>query len=95
MQRRLPPLAGHRIVWSLPEYRIPVCSPKLSARVPLRCMLDLEKHTLLHSTSRPTVGSDWLHASGAPDLKPQHSLVFEHNCQTLQAALLRRVADQG
>jgi LysR family transcriptional regulator, glycine cleavage system transcriptional activator len=79
--------AGYRVIWSLPEYRIPVVSPKLSARIPLRCLLDLEKHTLLHSTSRPTVWSDWLKAAGAPDLKPQHSLVLEHNYQTLQAAL--------
>jgi len=80
-------VAGYRIIWSLPEYRIPVCSPKLSAHLPLRCLLDLEKHTLLHSTSRPTVWSDWLKAAGSPDLKLRHSLVFEHNYQTLQAAL--------
>jgi LysR family transcriptional regulator, glycine cleavage system transcriptional activator len=80
-------VAGYRIVWSLAEYRIPVCSPKLLARVPIGCILDLEKHTLLHSTSRPTVWSDWLKAGGVSDLKQQHSLVFEHNYQTLQAAL--------
>ena len=80
-------VAGYRIIWSLPEYRIPVCSPNLSSRLPLRCLLDLEKHTLLHSTSRPTVWSDWLKAADAPDLKLRHSLVFEHNYQTLQAAL--------
>jgi LysR family transcriptional regulator, glycine cleavage system transcriptional activator len=80
-------VAGYRIIWSLPEYRIPVCSPDLAARIPLRCLLDLEKHTLLHSTSRPTVWPDWLKAAGAPDMKPQHSLVFEHNYQTLQAAV--------
>ena len=80
-------VAGYRIIWSLPEYRIPVCSPKLSARLSLRQLLDLEKHTLLHSTSRPTVWSDWLKAAGSPDLQLQHSLVFEHNYQTLQAAL--------
>jgi LysR family transcriptional regulator, glycine cleavage system transcriptional activator len=79
--------AGYRIIWSLPEYRIPVLSPKLSTRIPLRCLSDLEKHTLLHSTPRPTVWSDWLKAAGGPDLKPQHSLIFEHNYQTLQAAI--------
>lgn len=78
---------GYRIIWSLSEYRVPACSPKLSARLPLRRLLDLENHTLLHSTSRPTVWLDWLRAAGGPDLKQQHSLVFEHNYQALQAAL--------
>jgi LysR family glycine cleavage system transcriptional activator len=80
-------VAGYSIIWSLPEYRIPVCSPKLSAGLPLCHLSDLEKHTLLHSTSRPTVWSEWLKVAGQPDLKLKHSLVFEHNYQTLQAAL--------
>jgi LysR family transcriptional regulator, glycine cleavage system transcriptional activator len=80
-------VAGYLIVWSLQEYRIPVCSPKLLARIPLDRSRDLEKHTLLHPTSRPSVWADWLKAAGVPDLKPRRSLVFEHNYQTLQAAL--------
>jgi LysR family transcriptional regulator, glycine cleavage system transcriptional activator len=80
-------VASYLIVWSLREYRIPVCSPKLLARIPLRRLRDLEKHTLLHPISRPTVWSDWLKAAGVPDLRARGSLVFEHNYQTLQAAL--------
>jgi LysR family transcriptional regulator, glycine cleavage system transcriptional activator len=80
-------VAGYVIVWSLREYRIPVCSPKLLARIPIHRLQDLEKHTLLHSTSRPSVWSDWLKAAGVVDLKPRRSLVFEHNYQTLQAAI--------
>jgi LysR family glycine cleavage system transcriptional activator len=57
------------------------------SRIPLDCVRDLEKHTLLRPTSRPTVWSDWLKAAGVPDLKPRQSLVLEHNYQTLQAAL--------
>jgi LysR family transcriptional regulator, glycine cleavage system transcriptional activator len=79
--------AGYHVVWSLPEYRIPVCSPKLLTRIPLRRACDLEKHTLLHPRSQPTVWSDWLKAVGVPDLTPRRSLTFEHNYQTLQAAL--------
>lgn len=71
----------------LSEYRIPVCSPKLLSRIPLRRPEDLGKHTLLHSASRPTVWSEWLNAAGIPELRPERSLVFEHNYQTLQAAL--------
>jgi LysR family transcriptional regulator, glycine cleavage system transcriptional activator len=80
-------VAGYLIVWSLREHLIPISSPKLLARTPLRRLRDLEKHTLLHATSRPTVWADWLKAAGVPDLKPRRSLVFEHNYQTLQAAL--------
>jgi LysR family transcriptional regulator, glycine cleavage system transcriptional activator len=87
MRRGTDEAAGHRIIWLLHEHRIPVCSVEVLARVPLDCPADLAKHTLLHSASRPTVWSDWLKAAGVPDLKPAGSLVFEHNYQTLQAAL--------
>jgi LysR family transcriptional regulator, glycine cleavage system transcriptional activator len=80
-------VAGYAIVWSLPEYRMPVCSPKLVKEIPLDRVTDLKNHTLLHPTSRPTVWSDWLRAAGVPDLTPRRSLVFEHSYQTFQAAL--------
>jgi LysR family transcriptional regulator, glycine cleavage system transcriptional activator len=80
-------VVGYSVIWSLPEYQIPVCSPKLLARIALRRLQDLEKHTLLYPTSVPTVWSDWLKAAGVPDLKPRRSLVLEHNYQVLEAAL--------
>jgi LysR family transcriptional regulator, glycine cleavage system transcriptional activator len=80
-------VASYRIVWSLPEYQIPVCSPKLLARMPLRRLPDLEEHTFLHSASRPADWSRWLAVAGVASPRPRHSLVFEHNYQTLQAAL--------
>jgi LysR family transcriptional regulator, glycine cleavage system transcriptional activator len=80
-------VAGYNLVWLLPAYQIPVCSPRLLLRIPLRRLRDLEKHTLLRPMSRPTVWSDWLKAAGVPDLKPRQSIVLEHNYQTLQAAL--------
>jgi LysR family glycine cleavage system transcriptional activator len=78
---------GYISAWSLPEYRIPVCSPELPARLPLHRVQDLRRHTLLHPASRPTVWPDWLKAAGVPDLTPRQSLIFEHNYQTLQGAL--------
>jgi LysR family transcriptional regulator, glycine cleavage system transcriptional activator len=87
IRRGSDPVAGYFVVWSLPEFRIPVCSPRLLARTPLRRPRDLEKHTLLHATSRPAVWSEWLKAAGVADLKPLRSLILEHNYQTLQAAL--------
>jgi LysR family transcriptional regulator, glycine cleavage system transcriptional activator len=80
-------VAGYAIVWSLREYRVPVCSPKLIKEIPLDRVTDLKNHTLLHPTSRPTVWSDWLRAAGVQDLIPRRSLVLEHSYQTFQAAL--------
>jgi len=80
-------IPGYVSTWSLPGYRIPVCSPRLLARIPLRRPQDLRKHTLLHPASGPTVWSDWLKAAGLPDLAPRQSLVLEHSYQTLQGAL--------
>jgi len=79
--------AGYVAIWSLPEYRIPVCSPKLLRRIPLRRLTDLRRHTLLHAASRPNVWPDWLKAAGVPDLPVRQSLVLEHHYQTLQGAL--------
>ncbi len=75
------------MVATIPEYRIPVCSPKLLERIPLRRVEDLRHHTLLHTASQPAVWSDWLKAAGAADLTPLQSLVLEHNYQALQGAL--------
>lgn len=78
---------GYNVAWTLADFRIPVCSPKLSTRAPLRRLRDLEKHTLLHAATRPSVWPDWLRAANMPDLKPRQSLVLEHSYQTLQGAL--------
>jgi LysR family glycine cleavage system transcriptional activator len=78
---------GYNIAWTLADFRIPVCSPNLLARAPLRRLRDLEKHTLLHAATRPSVWPDWLKAARIPDLKPRQSLVLEHSYQTLQGAL--------
>jgi LysR family transcriptional regulator, glycine cleavage system transcriptional activator len=74
-------------IWSLSEYRLPVCSPKLLRRLPLRRLADLSWHTLLHAASRPNVWPDWLKAAGVPGLVARQSLVLEHNYQALQGAL--------
>jgi LysR family transcriptional regulator, glycine cleavage system transcriptional activator len=83
---------GHAVngfvsVLFLAEHRIAACSPKLLAQRPLHQPEDLRMATLLHSASRPTAWKEWLAAAGIPDTQSEHSLVFEHNYQTLQAAL--------
>lgn len=71
----------------LSESRIPVCSPALLARLPLHEPRDLQRHTLLHAATLPSVWPQWLAAAGVPDLAPRQDLTFEHFYLTLQAAL--------
>jgi LysR family transcriptional regulator, glycine cleavage system transcriptional activator len=78
---------GHVAEPFLSERRIPVCSPALLQRLPLRAPEELRHHTLLHAATLPRVWPDWLHAAGVPDLQPQASVTLEHFYLTLQAAL--------
>jgi LysR family glycine cleavage system transcriptional activator len=71
----------------LSEERLPVCSPALLARVPLRKPGDLRHHTLLHTSSLPRLWPDWLASAQIAALKPAASLTFDHFYLTLQAAI--------
>jgi len=71
----------------LSEERVPVCSPALLKRLPVRKPNDLRKHTLLHTSSLPRLWSDWLTKAGAASLNPAASLTFDHFYLTLQAAI--------
>ena len=71
----------------LSEERLPVCSPALLRRVPLRSPQDLGRHTLLHTWSLPRVWPDWLAKAHVPLLRPSAVLTFDHFYLTLQAAV--------
>jgi LysR family transcriptional regulator, glycine cleavage system transcriptional activator len=71
----------------LTEERIPVCSPVLLQRVPLRIPEDLWQHTLLHTSSLPRLWPDWLAQAQIPALRPAAVLSFDHFYLTLQAAI--------
>jgi LysR family glycine cleavage system transcriptional activator len=71
----------------LSEERIPVCSPALLQRLPLRTPDDLRQHTLLHTSSLPRVWPDWLASARIPALSPAAALTFDHFYLTLQAAI--------
>ncbi len=71
----------------LTERRLPVCSPALLARLPLREVADLRHHTLLHTSALPRVWSDWFALAGSPDIEPAASLTLDHFYLTIQAAL--------
>jgi LysR family transcriptional regulator, glycine cleavage system transcriptional activator len=87
IRRGVSAVNGYASIFFLSEYRIAVCSPKYLAQKPLHRPNDLRQTTLLHSASRPTAWTEWLAAAAIPDTQPEHSLVFEHNYQALQAAL--------
>lgn len=78
---------GHLAQLFLDEARIPVCSPALLERLPLRRPEELRRHTLLHAATLPRVWSQWLLSAGVPELEPERSVTLEHFYQTLQAAL--------
>jgi len=69
------------------EAMLPLLSPDLMKRCPLRTPGDLEKHTLLHAATRRRAWMRWLTVAGAPDLKPLNEQVFEHFYFAIQAAL--------
>jgi LysR family transcriptional regulator, glycine cleavage system transcriptional activator len=71
----------------LSEERVPVCSPALLQRLPLRRPDDMRLHTLLHTSSLPRLWLDWLASARIPALRPAAALTFDHFYLTLQAAI--------
>lgn len=71
----------------LVEREIPVCSPALLKRLPLREVRDLKRHTLLSSAGRAQSWHRWLAEAGAPGLEPKGKQQFDHFYLTLQAAV--------
>jgi LysR family transcriptional regulator, glycine cleavage system transcriptional activator len=78
---------GYSMQPFLSEERVPVCSPALLQRVPLRSPGDMRHHTLLHTASLPRLWPDWLARARIATLKPAASLTFDHFYLTLQAAI--------
>src|SRR5262245_55256743 len=71
----------------LSERRLPVCSPALVAKLPLKAISDLAQHTLLNVTSMPRLWHDWLAQAGQPRVTPAATLTFDHFFLTIQAAI--------
>ncbi|WP_322054447.1 transcriptional regulator GcvA [Paraburkholderia bannensis] len=78
---------GYSMQPFLSDERLPVCSPSLLQRVPLRSPDDLQHHTLLHTSSLPRLWPDWLAGAQVPALRPAATLTFDHFFLTLQAAI--------
>jgi LysR family glycine cleavage system transcriptional activator len=71
----------------LTEERVPVGSPALLRRLPLRIPADLRQHTMLHTSSLPRLWPDWLAQARIPALRPAAALTFDHFYLTVQAAI--------
>src|ERR1700730_52487 len=71
----------------LGEVRLPVLSPDLMKKCPLRVPTDLERHTLLHAATLREAWPRWMAAANVPDLEPARDQVFEHFYFAIQAAL--------
>lgn len=71
----------------LVEREIPVCSPALLKRLPLREVRDLRRHTLLSSAGRHLSWQRWLSEAGAQGLEPKGRQQFDHFYLALQAAV--------
>lgn len=66
---------------------VAVCSPKLLQQgIPLKQVSDLARHTLLHSTARPSNWALWLKEAGMPDLIGASMMQFESSSLAYQAA---------
>ena len=78
---------GYSMQLFLSEERLPVCSPALLQRLPLRTPDDLREHTLLHTSSLPRLWPDWLAKAQISALRPAATLTFDHFYLTLQAAI--------
>jgi LysR family glycine cleavage system transcriptional activator len=81
---RHPGWAGRRF---LGEARLPLLSPALMKKCPLRTPADLGRHTLLHAATLPEAWPRCLSAAGAAELKSLRDQVFEHFYFTIQAAI--------
>jgi len=81
---RQPGWVGKRF---LGEARLPVLSPELMKKCPLRTPGDLVRHTLLHAATLREAWPRWLAAANVPGLKPEREQVFEHFYFAIQAAL--------
>lgn len=70
---------------------VPVCSPALLRRTPLRTPDDLRHHTLIHNTTaarrvRPPEWADWLQVAGATGVDASRGPLFTSTYMALEAA---------
>lgn len=80
------PLSHFKSVPFMTEIIAPICHVDLQETMHLIHPRDLEAHTLISYATEPYSWSEWLGATGVPDLKPANMLRFEQMYFALQAA---------
>ena len=70
----------------LGDVRLPVCSPDVLARHPIKCLADLAQHTLLCLNRASGAWEEWLALAGYNEDPPLRRLRFENFFVVLQAA---------
>lgn len=78
---------GFQACHLLPERRLPVCRPELTATLPLDRVEDLERHTLIQVGSMPRLWRDWLVMADHGALVPASTLTLDHFYLAVQAAI--------
>ncbi len=71
----------------LRETCVPVASPALLPRQPVRSFADLREHVLIHAQSVADLWPRWLRSVGMPELEGRAQLRFDPLYHSLQAAL--------
>lgn len=84
---RLNPDSALKSAKLMTDRRLPACSPQLLRARPIASLQDLRTHTLLHSTTTSSAWAEWLTLAGAPQLRPQRHMHFEHVHLQLEAAV--------
>ncbi len=79
-----PGLTAHRL---MEEELIPVASPQLLERQPLRNQADLAQVQLIHAVPRMGRWRAWLRAMGADKIDAEAGPKFDHDAMAVQAAL--------
>ena len=79
-----PGLTAHRL---MEEELIPVTSPQLLERQPLRNQDDLARVQLIHAVPRMGRWRSWLRAMGADKVDAESGPKFDHDAMAVQAAL--------
>lgn len=77
---------GYQASTFMAEWELPVCSPALLRRKPIKAVSDLTQHILLEAETRRDAWQHWLRASGAQQLQVMGRQQFDHFYLCLDAA---------
>lgn len=87
LKRLASPVDEEGATWLFDVELIPVCSPALLRRTPLRSPADLANATLLYSTARPGDWPIWLSEAGVGGIDMQDQIPFDSSSLSCQAAM--------